>query len=280
MKTITKQYVKALLKKRARDAHKGDCGRVLIVAGSPGMAGAAVLGAMGALRSGAGLVSVATDEALFPIVQTCVPCATCIGRTDAMREPARWDAMVVGPGLGTGRRAEETVKTVMEAYRGRLIVDADALNIIAAAGLDIRNAKADVIITPHAGEAARLLGTDAGRINADREGSARALAKRFDVTAVLKGSETLVALPDGEIRLNPTGNPGMATGGSGDVLAGVIASFAGQGLGAPDAASAGVYIHGLAGDVGANGIGEYGLIATDVANALPAAIRTVQKSGG
>ncbi|MDR1953185.1 MAG: NAD(P)H-hydrate dehydratase [Clostridiales Family XIII bacterium] len=296
METITRKYVKGLLKKRSRDSHKGDYGKVLIVAGSRGMAGAAVLGARAALASGAGLVSVSIDAELFPIVQTCVPCATCVTRPESLAALARravatnpdlksnaaavntvkWDAVAIGPGLGTDATAVDTVKAVLRnAYDGILVVDADALNIIANEGIDMRDVAAHTIITPHPGEAARLLGMETDHVNADRAGAAAELAKRYGSVTVLKGHDTLVATADGDIYVNPTGNPGMATGGSGDVLTGVVVSLAGQGFRPLDAALAGVYIHGLAGDIKAEEIGEYGLTATDIAEGLPRAIKTL-----
>jgi NAD(P)H-hydrate epimerase len=278
METITQKYVKQLLKKRARNTHKGNYGRVLIIAGSPGMAGAAALSATAALRSGAGLVSVSIDERLFPIVQTCVPCATCAERMKSLDTLERWDAAVIGPGIGTDADAEKTVSYVLDAYAGPLILDADALNIVSAWGSDARFSKPNIILTPHSGEAARLLGVKTSDVDADRKGTVAALTERFGGVAVLKGNETLVASPGEDVYVNPTGNPGMATGGSGDVLSGVIASFAGQGFSILDAALAGVYIHGLAGDIGAEEIGEYGLIASDIANALPRAIQSVCQS--
>jgi NAD(P)H-hydrate epimerase len=170
----------------------------------------------------------------------------------------------------------DTVKSVLRnAYNGVLIIDADALNIVADEGLDIRDSAANTIITPHPGEAARLLGTQTDCINADRADAVVELAKRYGSVAVLKGYETLIATADGDMYVNPTGNPGMATGGSGDVLTGVIASLAGQDFRPLDAALAGVYIHGLAGDIKAAEIGEYGLTAADIANGLPQAIKTL-----
>ncbi|MDR0357697.1 MAG: NAD(P)H-hydrate dehydratase [Clostridiales Family XIII bacterium] len=299
METITKKYVKYLLKRRDRRSSKGDFGRLLIVAGSPGMVGAAALCATGALRGGAGLVSVSVDESLFSIVQTCVPCAVCVkrseaaklltfreedasvrsGKGDAMSHAAPlYEAAVIGPGIGMSSDARETTEAILGAYTGILVIDADALNLVAASGLNVRDSRASAILTPHEGEAARLLGTERDRVRSDREGAARALAERFGATTILKGSDTLVASPGGDIYVNPTGNPGMATGGSGDVLSGVVAAFAGQGLSAQDAARAGAYVHGLAGDMRAREIGEYGLIASDIADALPRAILSVQQS--
>jgi NAD(P)H-hydrate epimerase len=158
-----------------------------------------------------------------------------------------------------------------------VVIDADALNIIAEAKLTVSDIHADKILTPHEAEAARLLGTDASAVRADRTAAIRELSERFRATVVLKGHETLVAAPDGIIRKNPTGNPGMATAGSGDVLAGIITAFAGQGMPAETAAAAGVYTHGLAGDIAAGSRGEYGLIATDIVDAIPDALLTLHQ---
>jgi NAD(P)H-hydrate epimerase len=207
------------------------------------------------------------------------------------------DALAVGPGLGTGAGAKALVAHILRTYRGPLVLDADALNIIAADGEYRRDFAADTIITPHPGEAARLLGCGAADVQADRRGAVAALAEKYGAVAVLKGRGTLVAapapvasppdaplagsLPDASrpspssaIKLyeNTTGNPGMATAGSGDVLTGVIASFMAQGMSATDAAMAGVFIHGLAGDIAVGERGEHGLIATDIMATLPIAI--------
>ncbi|MDR0518599.1 MAG: NAD(P)H-hydrate dehydratase [Clostridiales Family XIII bacterium] len=336
---IARESVRALLPPRAAAMHKGSAGRVLIVAGSPGMAGAAVLAAGAALRSGAGLVYVASDEALWPIIQTHEPCAVCVTREAALGKLGSYDAVAAGPGLGTGKAAASLVSSIIGTYDGKLVLDADALNIVAAAGAEVREpagclggsdraasdgaqqdgscdeadggglvrAAEEVarpggvqrrIITPHPGEAARLLGIGAGDIQEDREAAARRLAEKYGAVSVLKGSRTLVAAPggvrDGEssnslftqsgaaapgeptLFENPTGNPGMATAGSGDVLTGVIVSFAAQGMDVLDAALAGVYVHGLAGDIAADEKGEYGMTASDIVRALPAAIKQVQ----
>jgi NAD(P)H-hydrate epimerase len=249
------------------------------------MAGAAALTAGAALRCGAGLVYVSADEELWPVIQTREPCAVCVGRPPGL---GGYDALAAGPGLGTGPASETLIGLVLREYRGPLILDADALNIIAGSGgamkpIRAETAPRETVITPHPGEAARLLGVTAADIQADRRGAASELAKRYGAVAVLKGHGTLVAAPpptDGarqssEIFENTTGNPGMATAGSGDALTGVIAAFTAQGMSALDAAVAGVFIHGLAGDLAAAARGEYGLIATDITNALPDAILRV-----
>jgi NAD(P)H-hydrate epimerase len=288
MEVITENYVKNLLARRPKDMNKGGAGRVLIAAGSPGMAGAAVLAARTTLKSGAGLVQVAIDEALWPIIQVGEPCATCVGRSISFD---LYDAVVIGPGIGKGDAGIAITTRALREYKGKLIIDADALNIIAAIGSDFTSASGEIVITPHPGEAARLLGIDVPIVNASREDTARRLAQLSGGTAVLKGYESLVfsassgmtlkaGIPavDDRVYLNPTGNPGMATAGSGDVLTGIIAAFAGMGLCAADAAKAGVYVHGVAGDIAAAKIGEYGVTATDISEAVPAAIRSLTDS--
>ncbi|MDR1796581.1 MAG: NAD(P)H-hydrate dehydratase [Clostridiales Family XIII bacterium] len=278
---ITAKEVKALLgaHRRRSDAHKGDFGRVLIVAGSPGMAGAAVLCARAALRAGSGLVTVSIDEALWPIVQTAVPEAMCTGRGSGL-DLAAYDAAAVGPGLGTGEAARALVARVLATCGGKpLVLDADALNILAASD-EVPLPGAGAVLTPHPGEAARLLagagGPDgpwrtAADVQKDRLGALAALQGKYGAaTVVLKGAGTLVASEASgtaapEARVNTTGNPGMATGGSGDVLTGVIASLLGQGFAPGEAAAAGVYLHGLAGDLAAAELGEAGVTAGDIA---------------
>ena len=278
---------KLFINKRQRDAHKGMFGRLLIIAGSKGMAGAAILSAKSALRAGVGLVTISIPDELLPIMQIAVPEATCIGRrtggahgdrrssATASISPERlstFDAIAVGPGLGTSPKAQAVLSYVMGNYNGKLVLDADALNIIAGTNTTM---DADTVITPHSGEAARLIGTTATVINNRREAAAAFLAEKYGCTAVLKGAGTIVAATNPTLRLykNTTGNPGMATGGSGDVLTGVIAAFLAQGMSAQTAACAGVYVHGLAGDIVANRIGEEGLIAGDLPLAVAQAIK-------
>jgi NAD(P)H-hydrate epimerase len=288
MEFITENYVKNLFVRRPDDIHKGIAGRVLIIAGSPGMAGAAVLSARTALKSGAGLVQVSADEALWPIIQIGEPCATCVGRDVGLES---YNAVAIGPGIGKSEAGADITARVLAEYKGNLIIDADALNIIAARGSAFESSNSDIIITPHPGEAARLLGITTGEVNSSREDSVRKLAAVCGGTAILKGHESLVftapasapliaGIPsvDDSVYLNPTGNPAMATAGSGDVLTGVIAALAGMGFNTKDAAKAGVYIHGKAGDIAAAKIGEYGVTAMDISNAVPDAIKSLRTS--
>ena len=272
---ITYEEIHGLFtRKRRRDAHKGMFGRVLIIAGSKGMAGAAILCARGALRTGAGLVTLSVPDDLLPIVQTSVPEAICVPRKASLTPDilAHFDAIAIGPGLGVSAAAGETLSYVLENYGGKLVLDADALNIIAGSSITLDS---DMIITPHPGEAAKLLGATVAVVQARREAAAAFLAEKLGCIAVLKGAGTLIAVTDPSLRLrvNTTGNPGMATGGSGDVLTGVIASLLAQGMPSETAACAGVYIHGLAGDLIAHDLGEDGLTAGDLPIGVARAIK-------
>ena len=282
---IQAAYVKTYVRKRDRQLHKGSCGKLLVVAGSHGMAGAAVLCARGALRTGAGLVQVSVPQELYPVIHTGVMEATCVSRRAGDWDLNGYQAVAIGPGLGVRNENQPLIERILTGYRGTAIFDADALNHLAdneelmalassPAGCGSRR-KCSLIITPHPGEAARLLGCSTREIAEDREGCARALAEKLNAVAVLKGAGTIVAAPSGETYSNTTGNPGMATGGSGDVLTGVIAALVGQGLGPLEAACCGVYLHGLAGDLGAQYWGEYSLMASDIADSLALAIKQI-----
>ncbi|HWQ78335.1 MAG TPA: NAD(P)H-hydrate dehydratase [Anaerovoracaceae bacterium] len=277
---ITQAYVNTFIKERERDIHKGDCGKVLILAGSKGMAGAAVLCARAALRTGAGLVRVAVPEELFPILQIGVPEATCITRERVFEDLTQYSAIAIGPGLGDEVKNGALIRKILNETDKPVVIDADGLNLLRNDLEAMKKARAKLIITPHPGEAARLLDQKAAEINRDRLGSARGLASATGAVTVLKGAGSIVATPEGKTYINTTGNPGMATGGSGDVLTGVIASLAGQGLEPEAAAAAGVFLHGLAGDMASEQTGEYGLIASDIANLVALAIKSILVSRG
>jgi NAD(P)H-hydrate epimerase len=275
-----------LLAPRSRDAHKGSFGHVMIVAGSLGKAGAAVMAARAALRAGAGLVSVAAPNSIVPIIQQsiaeamCIPAAESIDGTLGMgaahelaRAASTMDACAIGPGLTTHSETVQTVRDLVPALSIPMVIDADGLNAIAGAPDILKKAKAPVIVTPHPGEMARLLNVSPVDVQKDRIGVASQFARTYRVTVVLKGAATIVASPDGRVFVNSTGNPGMATGGTGDALTGMIASFLGQGHPAGQAACLGVYLHGLAGDLAATEKGEAGMIAGDLIEKIPQAIR-------
>lgn len=262
------------LPRRPRGAHKGDFGTVLVIAGSVDMLGAAVLCATAALRGGAGLVQVALPRALQPLLPLAVPCATTLLRSPTVvrRAAAAADAVVVGPGLGASAATRALVENVLAAARAPVVLDADALNVLAPLHGPLRGPTAGIVLTPHPGEAARLLGTEVRAVQADRRAALRELCRRSGATVVLKGAATLVG--DGRrIFTNRTGNPGLATGGAGDVLAGLLAALLAQGLTPFAAASLAVRVHGAAGDRVARRLSEPGLIASDLPLAIAEELR-------
>lgn len=275
---ITREYVNTVIKERPRDIHKGNCGKVLIIAGSVGMAGAAILCAKGALRSGAGLVRISAPMELYPILQVGVPEATCIPRDLSLPDIQQCDAVAIGPGLGDDAQNTPLIQMLLENYKKTIVLDADGINAISRfdLGNSLRQTGANVIMTPHPGEAARFLRyhkMDSSRMQ--RQEAAAALAETSGAVCVLKGSGSLVATKDGSSYINTTGNPGMATGGSGDVLTGIIAALAGQGLDPEDCAKAGVFIHGMAGDLCADSLGETGMTSLDLANMTALAFKEI-----
>ncbi|MCL6522759.1 MAG: NAD(P)H-hydrate dehydratase [Firmicutes bacterium] len=287
-----------LLPARPAAAHKGLFGHVLVVGGSRGLGGAPGLAARGALRGGAGLVSVATVEEVAVAVAASLPEAMVSGfRADAdgrlgpevaagvLELAGRADVLLVGPGLGRSEATRELLRALLSRWEGALVLDADALVVVGAeevAALRGRlpGAAARTVVTPHPGEAARFLGRSTGEVLMDPPAAARQLAQRAHAAAVLKGAHTLVATPDGRLWVNPTGNPGMATGGSGDVLAGLVAALLAQGLEAGAAARLGVYLHGLAGDLAARASDGRALAAGDLAAWLGEAYRWLAEQGG
>jgi len=266
-----------LLPERPAGAHKGTFGHVLVVAGSVGKGGAAVLAARGALRAGAGLVTVACPPEVRPEVavqQAEVMTAVLSENPDALMRLAEGrDALAVGPGLGTGPEAQARVRALLAGARCPLVLDADGLNVSSLAEL---RSEAPRVLTPHPGEAARLRGTTAAEVQADRLGHARALATATGAVVVLKGRRTVVAAPDGRAAFNASGNPGMATAGTGDVLTGVVSALLARGLPPFDAARLAAFVHGDAGDRAAEELGQDGMIASDLAARLPAALRALR----
>lgn len=264
---------------RAKDSNKGSFGHVLVVAGSRGKAGAAAMSGISALRAGAGLVTVATAESALTQVAGYAPEIM----TEALRETAtggiadqeivlgKKSVVAIGPGLGTEAPTVELVRRMFRECAVPMVVDADALN--ALAGTDWHGAGHFRVLTPHPGEMARLTGRSIAEVQGDRVDCARALAVERGVVVVLKGERSLMAMPDGRVWVNPTGSPGMATGGSGDVLTGMVAGMLAQFPKEPElAVAAGVFLHGLAGELGAEELTEQGLVATDLLRFLPDAI--------
>lgn len=264
------------LPERAARSHKGDYGKILLLCGSRGFTGAAYLGAMGALRAGAGLVYLGVPESIYVIEavklneavvfplpdRDGVLSRTAIGEIQSRL--TTMDAVLIGPGLGQSEDTLAVTAFVLQNAACPVVVDADGINLLAAHKDILRGRTAPTILTPHEGEFRRL----GGQIGQDRLAAAEAMARELGCILVLKGHDTCIT--DGATAyINTTGNPGMAVGGSGDLLAGVITAFLGQGLSPLDAAARGAWVHGAAGDLCAREIGEYGMLPTDMLETLP-----------
>ncbi|MHC4264507.1 MAG: NAD(P)H-hydrate dehydratase [Planctomycetota bacterium] len=272
------------LKLRPIDGHKGTFGKVAIIAGSVGMSGAAALAGKAALRSGAGLVRIATAKSALPIVASIYPSYTTIplpednqGRIsqkaintilDAVEDN---DCLAIGPGLGLSNQLQMVLYTLITQENLKLIIDGDGLNNLSRIKDWPKKLKADIVLTPHPGEFQRLWeGLSRKKIPAERKKQAVELAKLTRTIVTLKGASTVVT-DSQKVYVNKTGNPGMATAGSGDILTGVITALIGQGLSSFDATVLGVYIHGLAGDIAAKKVGQISLTSNDIIEALPEA---------
>lgn len=275
--------IKSLLKSRAKHSHKGDYGRALLVAGSRGMAGASVLAARAALRSGVGLLTAHIPSCNNVIVQSSVPEAmTSIDSnvccfSDKL-DTGKYDAIAVGPGLGQNNESEAALLHLIENCRVPMVLDADALNILSRNREWLSRLPQGSVLTPHPGEFERLFGESQSRYHSIE--SVRALARDYNIAIVLKGAYTVVISPGGNLYFNSTGNPGMATGGSGDVLTGMVLALLAQGFTATDAARIAVYVHGLAGDIAASEKGETALVAGDIIDGLPYAWRSLERKEG
>jgi len=277
------ELVQQLLEKRSPTVHKNSCGRVLVIAGSVGLTGAAALASQAALRSGAGVVTLAVAESLQAImaVKLTEVMTQALPETDRgflgeaalpglLELSAKYDAVVIGPGLGRKPATQQLIRDFVCQCEVPCILDADAIQAYCGAGEALREAKATPILTPHLGEMAALLEISVVELKADLLALARQAAGAYNSVFVLKSEKTIVVFPNGMVSIATTGNPGMATAGSGDVLSGTIAGLKAQGMSAGNAALAGVFLHGFAGDLAANN-GMTGLIAGDIIAALPAA---------
>ena len=283
---LTADLIKSYLTPRTEGAHKGTTGHLLVIAGSPGKTGAASMTSIAALRAGAGLVTLGIGQSLNAVLEAQVLEAMTVplpespdgalgeSAFDAIQElmPGK-RCLAIGPGLGQASETRRLVRKIIEKSQIPVVVDADGINNLAGRIQILKKARAPIILTPHPGEMARLLDVDTGRIQQERINSARNFAVDFNVHIVLKGARTVVAHPDGRIFINTTGNSGMASGGMGDVLTGIIAGQIAQGLSPESAAHAGVYLHGAAADSLAQSIGPYGYLAGEVMGAIPGEIK-------
>jgi ADP-dependent NAD(P)H-hydrate dehydratase / NAD(P)H-hydrate epimerase len=282
---LEKQTIAPWFLPRPFNSHKGFFGHLLILAGSAGKTGAAALCATAAKRIGTGLVTLGVPESIHAVMEPMVvePMTVALPETAsgtlssdgldrilALAEDRQ--ALAIGPGLGTDPNTRDLVRSLVEHCPLPLIMDADAVTAMAGCPELFTARKSPAVLTPHPGEMARLAGITPAQVQADRPGTARNFAEKYQVILVLKGAQTLIALPDGRIFLCPAGNPGMATGGMGDVLTGMIAGLAAQKFSLENAAAAGVFIHGLCGDILADAVGGFGFLATDMVQTIPTAI--------
>ncbi len=280
IRRLNHELVLSLLPDRNPWGHKGNFGKLLLLCGSRGYTGAAFFAAMGALRAGAGLVFLGVPESIYGIEAVKLnepvifPLPDAGGRLSADAVPEiltrlpQMDAVLVGPGLGQSEGTLAVVRAVLEKAECPVVVDADGINVLSAHRDLLRGRKSPTILTPHDGEFARL----GGVIGEDRMAAAAALAEELGCVVLLKGHETCIT--DGtDGYINPTGNPGMAVGGSGDVLAGVITALLGAGLPPLEAAACGAWLHGAAGDRCAAELGQYGMLPTDMLSALPRLVK-------
>jgi hydroxyethylthiazole kinase-like uncharacterized protein yjeF len=271
---VTGADIRPKLPRRSPAAHKGTAGQVLIIGGSPGLTGAPAIAALAALRGGCGLVTVALRPGLpFPEK----PLEAMAVDWDRLQSPDRFDGIVIGPGMGLAGDGRAMLAGLIGSAGPPLVVDADGLNLLSREPELFETASRPIILTPHPGEMSRLTGASVAAVQADRIGMAVRLAKERQVIVVLKGARTVTATPDGRSYINSSGNPGMATAGMGDALAGVIASLLAQGMSPEDAAVAGVYLHGLAGDLAARRLGPVGILAGDLVSGMPEALGKVMR---
>lgn len=274
--------------KRNKDAHKGEFGHVLVIAGSAGYTGAAYLTSQAAIRTGSGLVTLAIGRSLYevmatklvevmvkPFFETKDYSLSLLAEKELVSFSERCNAAAIGPGISQNKETQHLIRNLVAKLNKPIVLDADGINAFVG-HLDIlKSTEVKLILTPHPGEMSRLIGKDAAEIQKDRKDIALNFAGEYNNVLVLKGHNTIVASPDGEYYVNETGNVGMATGGVGDILTGMIASFIGQGLDPFTAAALGVYFHGLAGDSAVKEKGFLSLIATDLLEKIPEVLKTL-----
>ena len=296
LNVIAAQDLAPLIAPRPPAANKGNFGHVLVIGGAVGKAGSVAMAGMAALRAGAGLSTVGTPKSVLPTVAGFHPelMTEPLEETEAGTISKRvlgyghLDALVkdktvlaIGPGISRHSETVEVVRTVVKKYQQPMVLDADGLNAFEGRADELNGKGRSLVITPHPGEMARLIGSSAAAVQRDRLSIARAFAREHEVTVVLKGHRTLIAAPDGTVWVNTTGNPGMATGGTGDILTGMTAGFIAQNPGRVlEAVCAAVYLHGLAGDVARETMGDHSLVATDLIKSLPEAFRRTRAAAG
>jgi len=272
--------------KRQGDSHKGDFGHVLVIAGSANYTGAAYFTSQAALLSGSGLVTLAVGKGIHhimatklaevmvkPFFETKDNSLSLLAEKELLSFAEKCNAVAIGPGISQNKETQALVRNLITKLAKPIVLDADGINALAGHLATLKSAKTPLVLTPHPGEMSRLIEKETGEVQKARKEIALSFASEYNTVLVLKGHDTVVANPNGDFYINSTGNPGMATGGVGDILTGIIASFIGQGLDPFPAAVLGVYFHGMAGDLAAREKGVLSLIASDFLNKLPEALK-------
>lgn len=281
--------IMGLLAKRRKDSHKGSYGRVAIIAGSLGMTGAPYLTSQAALRTGSGLVYTMVPKSLANIIsikltEAIIKPIDDMGKghfvenslPEILNEIDKMDAIAIGPGFGVDQDRLYIIEEIIKHFKKPIVIDADAINCLSINPKLLLHRDSPIVMTPHPGELGKFLGKKVYEIQKNRIFYSKFISSKYNVVVALKGNNTIVASPMGDIYINNTGNPGMATAGSGDVLTGIILSFIGQGIDPIKATKLAVFIHGLAGDIGRQIKGEYGLIASDILENIPISIKKIQ----
>lgn len=273
---LTQKWVRERLSKRPKDSNKGTFGRVLVVAGSENYPGAAYLSSAACYRVGAGLVTLATEPQVKIIVSRKLPEVTFLSRNEAFKKINGYDVLLIGPGLGQSNQAIRLMEQILNKDLPAAIIDGDGLNILSKKGEWWKNLSREVILTPHPGEMARLTGKSVEEIQLNRVDVAQYFSKKWNTIIVLKGANTLVVSPAGQILISPFANSILSTAGTGDILSGVIAGLLAQGSKTFDAACIGVYIHGLVGEVIQKKLGDAGMLAGDMLLQIPLILKELR----
>jgi NAD(P)H-hydrate epimerase len=287
---LTRSMIRGAFRARDAQSHKGSTGHLLVIGGSPGKTGAAIMTSQAAMRVGAGLVTLGLPESLNvaaeshlievmtePLPENADHTLGLSAHQKVLRQLGSKNVLAIGPGMGTAKSTRNLVRRLIQTSKIPVVIDADGLNALVGGLSFLRKLKVPVVLTPHPGEMARLVGKTASKIQKNRIGEARRFSANYGVHLVLKGARTVIAHPDGAVFVNPTGNPGMASGGMGDVLTGIISGLMVQGIPVWEAVNAGVYLHGCAADALVRRMGPTGFLASDLMALLPSEIRRLEK---
>ncbi|MBI2018474.1 NAD(P)H-hydrate dehydratase [Candidatus Daviesbacteria bacterium] len=277
-RNLTNRWVAGKLPARPLDANKGTFGKVLVIAGSENFPGAAYLCCAAAYRVGAGLVTLITEKEVKTVVSKKLPEVTFLSFSEVFEKLNHYDVVLLGPGLGQSKNLVEFVDRFLKERLSKTVIDGDGLNILSKKQNWWEKLNGEVVLTPHPGEMARLTDLSIDEIQANREEITKHFAKKWNKIVVLKGANTVIVSPGGEVGVSPFANPALATAGTGDVLSGIIAGLIAQGLKPFDAACCGVYIHGMAGEEIKQNMGDAGVLASDLLPFLPGILKKLRQS--